>query len=205
MEELGCVWTVNSVTVPDYEGAPPIQEILARCGDMKYLSTVDLTSSFWQVPLKQNCRDFTAFMYEGKCYRFTVTPFGLSTSSAALTRGLDMALEDEVKKNTIIYVDDCLCYSNDIKTHLELLLNNLRKANLTINLEKLQFLRQEIAYLGYRLTTNGIHATEEKIAAIRNFLIPRNQKQLKGFLGLTNFYNRFTDKYAQTTQPLLNL
>ena len=89
-----------------------------RCGRMKYLSTVDLTSSFWQVPLKECCRDYTAFMYEGKCYRYTVTPFGLSTSSAALTRGLDRALEDPVKENTIIYVDDCLCYSNDIKTHL---------------------------------------------------------------------------------------
>ena len=199
---------INSVTIPDYEGPPPIQEILARCGNMKYLSTVDLTSSFWQVPLKRNCRDFTAFMYEGKCYRYTVTPFGLSTSSAALTRGLDTALEDEVKRNTIIYVDDCLCYSYNIKihlVHLGFLLRNLRRANLTINLEKSQFFRQEIGYLGYRLTTNGVQATEDKVAAIRNFPIPRNQKQLKRFLGLTNFYNRFTDKYAETTQPLLDL
>ena len=58
-------------------------------------------------------------MYEGRCYRFTVTPFGLSTSSAALTRGLDVALEDEIKKNAIIYVDDCLCYSNSIEAHLK--------------------------------------------------------------------------------------
>ena len=86
---------INSVTVPDYEGPTPIQEILARCSNMKYLSTIDLTSSFWQVPLKQQCRNYTAFLYEGKCYRYTVTPFGLSTSSAALTRGLDMALTTE--------------------------------------------------------------------------------------------------------------
>ena len=176
---------VNSVTVPDYEGALPIQEILARLGEMRYLSTVDLTSSFWQVPLKDSCRDYTAFIYDGKCYRFTVTPFGLSTSSAALTRGLDRVLDDDVKNNTIVYVDDCLCYSNNIKTHLlhlGSLLSNLRRANLTINLEKSQFFRQEISYLGYRLTTNGILATDEKIAAIRNFPTPQNQKQLKGFL-----------------------
>ena len=136
---------VNSVTIPDYEGAPPINDILARCCEMKYLSTVDLTSSFWQVPLKPECRNFTAFMYEGKCYRFTVTPFGLSTSSAALTRGLDTVLDDEVKENTIIYVDDCLCYSGDLETHLlhlDLLLSNLRRANLTINLEKDVYKRQ---------------------------------------------------------------
>lgn len=128
-------------------------------------------------------------MYDGKCYRFTVTPFGLSTSSAALTRGLDTVLDDGVKENTIIYVDDCLCYSEDLETHLlhlDLLLSNLRRANLTINLEKSQFFRQEIAYLGYRLTTQGIRAMDEKIEAITKFPTPRNQKQLKGFLGLTN-------------------
>ena len=58
---------------------------------------------------------------------------------------------------------------------------------------------------GYRLTTQGIQATEDKISAIMKFPTPKNQKQLKGFLGLTNFYNRFTDKYAETTQPLLEL
>ena len=199
---------VNSVTIPDYEGVSPVNEILARCGEMQYLSTVDLSSSFWQVPLKQECRDFTAFMYEGRCYRFTVTPFGLSTSSAALTRGLDVALEEEIKKNTIIYVDDCLCYSNNIQTHLdhlEALLNNLNKANITVNLTKSQFFRQEISFLGYRLTTRGIQATDDKIKAIMDFPAPKNPKQLKGFLGLTNFYNRFTSKYAEATQPLHEL
>ena len=58
---------INSVTIPDYEGPTPIQEILARCGSMKYLSTVDLTSSFWQVPLKKCCRDYTCLLYTSRC------------------------------------------------------------------------------------------------------------------------------------------
>ena len=102
-----------------------------------------------------------------------------------------MALTEGVKENTIIYIDDCLCYSTNVCTHLEnieALLENLLAANLTINLEKSQFFRKEIAYLGYQLTTNGIRASEEKVAAIRKFPTPKNQKQLKGFLGLTNFY-----------------
>ena len=76
---------------------------------------------------------------------------------------------------------------------------------MTINLEKSQFFRKEIQYLGYCLTTNGIKATPDKVAAILKFPTPRNPKQLKGFLGLTNFYNKFTDKYAEYTQPLLKL
>lgn len=74
-----------------------------------------------------------------------------------------------------------------------------------MNFKKSQLSRQEINYLGFILSTQGISAVPDKIAAIMNFPRPRNQKQLKAFLGLTNFYNRFTDRYAITTQPLMQL
>ena len=76
---------------------------------------------------------------------------------------------------------------------------------MTINLQKSQFFRKEIQYLGYCLTSSGIKATPDKVAAILNFPAPRKPKQLKGSLGLTNFYNKFTSKYAEYTQPLLKL
>ena len=172
------------------------------------MSTIDLTNSFWQIPLKENCRNYTGFLYEDRCYRFKVTPFGLSTSLTSLARGLDHVLTEEVKKHTIIYVDDILCFSqNEEKhvVHLKNLLDNLSKANITVNLKKSQFFWKEIQYLGYCLTTNGIKPTTDKVSAILNFPTPRNPKQLKGFLGLTNFYNKFTSRYAEYTQPLLKL
>jgi transposase InsO family protein len=199
---------LNDVTIPDYEGVVPINELLTTCENMKFISGIDLTSSFWQIPLSRECRDYTGFLYKGKCYRFTVTPFGLKTSLASLTRGLDAVLEENVKNFTKIYVDDCLCLSRSVEEHLyhlDLLLNNFKCAQLTINLKKSQLFRKEINYLGYCLTTEGIKATPDKVSAIVNFPRPKNPKQLKGFLGLTNFYNRFTKKYAETVQPLLQL
>lgn len=199
---------INHVTVPDFEGSPSVNEVLAKCSAMTIMSTIDLRSSFWQIPLKESCRDYTGFMYKGKVYRYQVTPFGLSTSLASLARGLDIALDEEVKQNTIIYVDDCLCFSQDVDTHLthlNRLFQNLKRRNITVNLEKSKFFQKELGYLGFKLTTKGIQPTEEKITAILNFPKPRNPKQLKGFLGLTNYYNRFTQKYADTTKPLLDL
>lgn len=199
---------LNSVTIPDYEGAPPINEILANCGGMKVMSSIDLRSSFWQIPLKRECRDYTGFLYKGRTYRFTVTPFGLKTSLASLTRGLDSILTPEIKAFTIIYVDDILCFSSNISEHLkhlELLFKNLRNANITVNFTKSQLFRKEINYLGYCLSTEGISTSKEKVEAIQKFPRPRNPKQLKGFLGLTNFYNKFSNRYAEVTQPLLQL
>ena len=116
-------------------------------------------------------------------------------------------MTEEVKQHTIIYVDDILCFSQSEEEHMEhlnSLLDNLKKAN-TVNLKKSQFFRKEIPYLGYCLTTKGIKPTPDKVSAILNFPSPRNPKQLKGFLGLTNFYNKFTSTYAECTQPLLHL
>ena len=130
----------------------PINEVLASCGDISVMSSIDLTSSFWQMPLAEECQHFTGFLYKGRCYRYTVTPFGLKTSLASLTRGLDQVLTEEVKRFTIIYVDDCLCVSRSEEEHirhLSFLLENLRQANLTVNIKKSQFFRQKIDYLGY--------------------------------------------------------
>ena len=77
---------------------PPINEILARRSNIRVMSTIDLASSIWQVPLAESCRNYTGFLHEGKYYRFRVTPFGLSTSLASLARGLDHVLREDVKK-----------------------------------------------------------------------------------------------------------
>ena len=199
---------INAVTVPDYEGAIPINEVLANCGNIKVMSSIGLTSSFWQIPLAEECHDFTGFLCKGRCYRYTVIPFGLKTSLASLTRGLDHVLSEELKRFKIIYVDDCLCVSRSIEehlVHLRLLLEDLKKANLTVNLRKSKFFREKIEYLGYELLTRGISASSDKVAAILEFPKPKNPKQLQGFLGLTNFYNKFTSRYAEATQPLLQL
>lgn len=199
---------INTVMLPDYEGSIPVNEILASCSGIKIMSSIDLKNSFWQVKLARTSRDFTGFMYRGKVYRHAVVPFGLKTSSAGLARALDTVLSAEVKKFTLIYVDDCLVISKSIDehlTHLKLLLENFRKVNITVNFKKSQLFREEINYLGFRISTTGISTDQEKVAAIMNFPRPKNQKQLKSFLGLTNFYNRFTDKYASCTQPLLLL
>lgn len=199
---------INTVMLPDYEGSAQISDILASCNGIKILSSIDLKNSFWQVSLHRESRDFTGFMHRGRTYRFTVMPFGLKTSSASLARALDSALSEDVKKFTLIYVDDCLVISRSIEEHLDhlrALLENLKRANITVNFKKSQFFREEIKYLGFRISTAGITTDEEKIAAITNFPRPKNQRQLKSFLGLTNFYNRFSDKYAECTQPLLEL
>ena len=77
--------------------------------------------------------------------------------------------------------------------------------NLTINLEKSHFFRSEVKFLGHTLTSTGIKPDPEKIEIIQNFSRPRNLKELLGFLGLINFYTKFSKNHAAKIVQLLAL
>lgn len=82
------------------------------------MSSSDLNSSFWQIPLHKNSRKYTAFLHQEKSYEFNAAPFGLKTSTAALVRALDrvlLGLQDYV----INYVDDLLIASETEEDHIE--------------------------------------------------------------------------------------
>lgn len=101
-----------------------------------------------------------------------------------------------------------VCRSNTFTEHLnrlETIFKKLKNADMTINLEKSNLCRQEIPFLGFRLKKQGIHWYNEKVESITKFPSPKNHKQVKGFSGLTNFFNKFINKYAQLTKPLLHL
>ena len=85
---------LNKIMIDDYECAEPTEVFFQRCGGSKIMSTMDLTSSFWQIPLAQESKKYTALLHEGKCYEFCVTPFGVKTSTAALVRAVDFVLKD---------------------------------------------------------------------------------------------------------------
>lgn len=67
---------------------------------------------------------------------------------------------------------------------------------MTIKLSKSIFYRDRVPYLVYYLTTTGLEPDQDKIKDLQNFPSPTTQKELERLLGGINYYNKFTDKYA---------
>ena len=140
---------INKRIMNDYEMPRNIEELLQRLFGVKRMSTIDLTSSFWQIALEENSKKYTAFMFEGKVYEFNVVPFGLKISTAALIRGLESVLK-HVNINIINFIDDFLIPSKDIKSHLndlENLFNEFKKNNLQFLLKNVSFLETQLNLL----------------------------------------------------------
>jgi len=199
---------LNRIIIPDYDCNLSINELLCKSRNTRWMSTIDLTNSFWQIKLEQNSRKYTAFQHQGKTYHFTVVPYGLSTSSAALVRALDTIFRDEINDFLLLYVDDMLCQSDSFEEHmkhLEQIFKKFSDSGMTINFEKSSFCRKEVTFLGFKLSEKGIEQNYEKTKVILDFPTPKNHKQVKAFLGMTNFYNKFVEKYSDLIHPLLHL
>ena len=71
--------------------------------------------------------------------------------------------------------------------------------------DKCSFIASSVSYLGYRIDKDGIHPTEEKVKAIREAPTPLNVTQLKSYLGLLSYYNRFLPHLPTVLAPLYKL
>ena len=73
---------VNAVTVPDPFCMPLIDDIVDQVGEAAFLSKIDLSKGFCQVPIKASDVDKTAFCTPFGKYRFRRMPFGLMNAPA---------------------------------------------------------------------------------------------------------------------------
>ncbi|KAF2889592.1 hypothetical protein ILUMI_16581 [Ignelater luminosus] len=199
---------LNSRMIAETDAPVPPEDIFRRIHTPKFMTTIDLSASYWQIPLTPESRQSTAFVYDGKTYVYQVLPFGLKTAVASFTRAMDIVLGPEFEDFVFKFVDDLLVVSRSYEEHLlhlRLVFERLRQANMTVCLVKTHFFRTEVKFLGHVLSVRGVVPDPDKTAAIARFPVPRTVKQLRGFLGLCNYYRRFRQDYSDAILPLTQL
>ena len=101
----------------------------------------------------------------------------------------------------LIYLDDIIVFSNTFDEHLKRLTNVF----LALKPAKCYFAQSKVHYLGHVVSAAGIALDPAKITAVMSYPVPTNTKQLKQFLGFTNYYRRFVLSYSMIAQPLYKL
>ena len=203
---------VNQLIAPKLVQLPKVTHLIDDLASLKpkFLNICDLRSGYWQVRIKKESRPLTSFTApSGRRYQFCVCPFGLNISPAAMLYILTSIFAGKGKKSGIfLYMDDLLSvgstWGENLK-NLEVMLQTLCQNQLTCNPTKCQFGFNEIEYLGFRVSADGIKISERKIKAIKSIMPPTNRKSLYRALGLFNFWRRFVKNYAQNTYNLRKL
>ena len=198
---------LNEISAFDAYPMPRIDELIERLGPARFISTLDLTKGYWQVPLTQRAREKTAFATPDGLYQYTVLPFGVHGAPATFQRMMDRVLRAH-RQYAAAYIDDIVIHSSTWALHLHHLravLGALRTAGLTANPKKCHLGLEEASYLGYRVGRGNVKPQEEKVQTIRTWPRPQTKKQVKSFLGLVGYYQRFIPQFATLASPLHEL
>lgn len=200
---------VNAVTRKDAYPTPLIDGILSRLNETRYITSIDLKDAYWQIELDEKSRDKTAFTIPGRpLYHFTRMPFGLCNASQTMCRLMDRVVPSVLRDVVFVYIDDLLVVSEDFDTHMERLeqvAQSMRRANLTINVDKSKFVMKSLRYLGYIIGDGSIRVDPDKVQCVREFPQPKTVRQVRRFLGMTGWYHRFIHNYASIAAPITDL
>lgn len=108
----------------------------------------------------------------------------------------------------LIYIDDILVYSESFEDHLdhlEKLFLRLREANLKLKTTKCRFGVNQVKFLGFVISPEGIIPHEENIKAVKDYPVPKNPKEVRRFLGLASHYRKFIPGYSTLADPINKL
>jgi transposase InsO family protein len=200
---------LNRLTLRDAYPLPRIDELLDRLSKAKVLTKLDIKQAFHRIRMAPKSEDLTTFTTRYGLFKYRVLPFGLANGPAAWQRFINGVLGlDTLDQYATAYMDDLLIFSERPEQHhaqVKGVLDKLRAADLTIDLEKCEFETQETLYLGIVVSTTGIKVDPSKIAALKDWPTPRNATEVRSFLGFCSFYRRFIQGFSKIATPLYNL
>lgn len=200
--------SLNSVTIADSYPLPRIDDLLQSAKSTAYMSTIDLQSGFWQVPLAEEDKDKTCFITPFGTYRFNRMPFGLRNAPMTFSRLMHRFRSGLGERAVFAYLDDILILSETFQEHFDdisAVFSRLREFNLRARREKCFFIRNSVKYLGHVISTSGIAPDPAKVEAISKMLYPKGTKHVASFVATCSWYRKFISGFSDIARPLTNL
>lgn len=197
---------LNKVTKQDSYPLPTIDAVLQSLSGKKVFSTLDMASGYWQIKLTEEAKAKSAFTTSEGLFQFTALPFGLCTSPAVFQRMMDRVQEELHVKD--VNIDDILVATESLERHYEVLekvLQCMRRANLRLKPQKCKFVRNEVSFLGHKISEKGVQTDLAKIEEISRYPQPVSVRELRTFLGMASYYRKFIMGFSKIAKSLYNL
>ena len=203
---------LNAAHKRNHYPLPVIDDLLPLLAKAKVFSLVDARNGLWHVQLDNESSFLTTFGTEGGRFRWTRMPFGISPAPEEFQRRLEQALEGLERVKPIF--DDILIFGvgetqaealADHDAKLRALFERCRKKGIKLNKKKVKLRCTEVKFMGDVICQDGLKPDPDKVQGIREMPAPTSKQDLKRFLGMVNYLQKFAPNLSEVTAPMRDL
>lgn len=208
---------LNARTLKDAHPLPHQSDCLAALGGNTYFSTMDLTSGFYNIPMAEEDKKYTAFTTPMGLFEYNRMPQGLCNSPASFMRMMLSIFGDLNFSSLLCYLDDLLVFARteeEALERLETVFQRLRIHNLKLSPKKCHLMRSSVKFLGHIIDGNGVAVDPAKVEVIAKMTKAElmeddgctpSVKRIKSFLGMIFYYQHFIPSCSSMAKPLFAL
>ncbi|KAL0558742.1 hypothetical protein IC582_003324 [Cucumis melo] len=199
---------LNKVTVKNGYPLPRIDDLFDQLQGATVFSKIDLRSGYHQLRIKDGDVPKTAFRSRYGHYEFIVMSFGLTNAPAVFMDLMNRVFREFLDTFVIVFIDDILIYSKteaEHEEHLRIVLQTLRDNKLYAKFSKCEFWLKQVSFLGHVVSKAGVSVDPAKIEAVTGWTRPSTVSEVRSFLGLAGYYQRFVENFSRIATPLTQL
>ena len=176
-------------------------------GKFTFATAIDLVMGYYSFELDEEAKQICVITLPWGLYQYNVLSMGLTISSDVFQEALGNLFLDT--KFVQVYLDDIIIIGNSsFKEHMgqvEEVLSRLSKMGLQVNPRKSFWARDEVEYLGFIINREGVRPQVKKIQGMLDLKQLSSQKEVRGFIGMANFYRSMWPRRSATLGPLNEL
>jgi len=197
---------LNDQTVKNNYPLLLIMDLIDNMWSKQVFTKMDLRWGFNNIRIKEGDEWKGAFRTHVGSFEPTVMFFGMMNSPAIFQAMMNKILRDIINERKVAaFVDDVLVGTETEKGHDEIVeevLRRLEENDLYVKPEKCTWKVRKIGFLGVVIGSSGIEMEKEKVDRVLSWPEPRNVKDVRKFLGLTNYYRKFIKDFARLARPM---
>ncbi|XP_054869454.1 uncharacterized protein LOC118469629 [Amphiprion ocellaris] len=178
---------------------------------------MDLTSGFYNIPMAEEDKKYTAFTTPMGLYEYNRMPQGLCNSPASFMRMMLSIFGDLNFSNLLCYLDNLLVLASteqEALERLEVVFQRLRLHNLKLSPKRCRLMCSSVNFLGHVIDGSEVAVDPAKVEVITNMSktdlmeddgCTPSVNRIKSFLGMVSYYQRFIPSCSSIVKPLFAL
>ena len=196
---------LNAHTKKDSYLIPKCPETMESLVGARYFSTMDLKSGFWQVKVSEDSRQYTVFTVGSMVvYEFLRMPYSLCNAPVMFQCLMQNCLGELNLFFAMVYLDDVIMLEDHL-TQLQAIFNHFAHHGLKLKPSKCHFFKEEITYLGHKISAKGMLPRQKGIEEIAWMGPPTMYTGVRKFIRAVGYFHPFIKNFARIAKPLNDL